>query len=210
MTVAELTAALAARGLPTTGRKAALVARLEGAEKAKKEEEEEETQPQLPPATPEEPLPLPTNSRRRRGRSASAASSDVLVPSALFPPTTNVAAVKAEVEIEVGAIRPGTAHLGAAPASARAAAREKKRAGESRAVEHVALHDAEELGEMVEGGEDGGVGGRGKRRRKVGAEGKGKGKAAGRREWAAEVAVPGSAGLIDEVLAAAAAGVKEE
>lgn len=201
MTVAALSAALAAKGLPTTGRKPALVARLTDALAAKAETQEEDKKM---PATPE-PLPLPTTRRRRGGRSRSGASSGgAVAPAALF------AVVDETVEVVV---RPGTAHLGAAPASARGAAREKRRAGENRAVEHVALHDEEELAEVETAASSGGQGGGGRKRRKTAVgegkgEGGGKGKASGRREWAAEVAVPGSVGLMDEVLlAGAVAGV---
>jgi hypothetical protein len=112
--------------------------------------------------------------------------------------TTAAAAVLPATPVKVG-----TLHLGQ-EASARRAAREKLRAGEKRAVEHVALH-ADEAGD--EDGEEeetldvleevtilpsGGLAR--KRTRKSKQENS-------KREWAAEVAVPGSVGLMDDILA---------
>lgn len=68
----------------------------------------------------------------------------LVVPS----PVASVAvALKAE-EALLESVRHGTAHLEATPASARSAVRENRRAGEGRAMEHMALHDAEELKEV--------------------------------------------------------------
>jgi hypothetical protein len=245
MTIAELSAALATHGLPTAGRKPLLVARLTEALAAKQqqlEQEEEETgrkeEPSLlpPPATPDAMTSLLTTTRRPRRRSSSSSSEATTAASSAAPAAAAAAssssssmvaaAIEAEVSVVVSSevnmnvnvnVKPGTAHLGReGPASAASAAREKRAAGENRAVEHVALHDAEELGEVL-----GEVGGRPKRRRVMAGAGAAGGAAAvaggkmnksgtskgasGRREWAAEVAVPGSAGLIDEVLGAAAA-----
>lgn len=93
-------------------------------------------------------------------------------------------------------ITPGTGHLGT-PVTAREAALEKRRAGENRAVEHIALRpeDAEEDDDEEEVVVVEGAGAGGKRKMKESSADRA-------RTWAAEVAVPGTTGLMAEALEA--------
>lgn len=131
--------------------------------------------------------------------------------SAVAGPVATTPQKKAKVEedallLPVTPVKPGTLHLGQ-EASARRAAREKRRAGENRAVEHVALHDEEEAAEIASvvppakkratratKSQDGT-----QQPKKIRAPPRRESSA---REWAAEVAVPGSVGLMDEILLA--------
>ncbi len=157
-----------------------------------------------------EGMGLPTAGRKAdlvaRLVEAMGESSAVAGPVATTPPKK-----KAKVEedalllLPVTPVKPGTLHLGQ-EASARRAAREKRRAGENRAVEHVALHDEEEAVEIAS------VVPPAKKRAtratksqddtqpKTSRAPPRRGSSA--REWAAEVAVPGSVGLMDEILLA--------
>ena len=187
MTVAMLVAELTAlQGTPPAKglRKPQLVAALTAA-KAATAKAAGKTDDAPLPATPP-PLPQPPMQQQaaamtgRRRRAASAATS-------------------VKLEEQLPPVQPGTSHLGAAPASARSAAREKRRAGENRAVEHVALHDEAELAEIHGvAADEGAAPSKGTKSKAV--AGKRRKVASGKREWAAEVAVPNSAGL-DEVLA---------
>jgi len=101
-------------------------------------------------------------------------------------------------------VKPGTSHLGEM-ASAAEAAKEKIAAGESRAVEHVALHDEAEEEVIAIASPPTKSSGRRKRRTDDGSSSistpVGKRKREDRsREWAAEVAVPGSEGLMTTIL----------
>jgi hypothetical protein len=171
MTVALLRAKLGALDVPATGKKAELVSRLTEA---------------LLAAGPAAAVAKGEEEEEEEEEEEMLAN------------TTAAAAVLPATPVKVG-----TLHLGQ-EASARRAAREKLRAGEKRAVEHVALH-ADEAGD--EDGEEeetldvleevtilpsGGLAR--KRTRKSKQENS-------KREWAAEVAVPGSVGLMDDILA---------
>lgn len=104
-------------------------------------------------------------------------------------------------------VRPGTLHLAAAT-SAQRAAREKRRAGENRAVEHVALHadkagveEEEETLDVLEEVLISPLSGDHKLKRKTAVrKSKRQRLESGKREWAAEVPVPGSVGMMDDVL----------
>ena len=182
MTVAVLRAKLVALGAPATGKKAELVTRLTEAlvaagpaaavAKEKEEEEKEET---------------------------------AMVATAMTVPNTAATSSSALPATPIK-VTPGTLHLDQA-ASARRAAREKRRAGENRAVEHVALHADEAGGEEDEEEEEaldvleeviilpsscGQEPGRKSKRPR---------QESSKREWSAEVAVPGSVGMMDDILA---------
>ncbi len=107
-------------------------------------------------------------------------------------------------------IRPGTLHLGPAT-SARRAAWEKRRAGENRASEHVALH-ADEAGVEEKEEEDEALdvmeevlispssGEQTPKRKTAARKSKRQRQGSSKREWAAEVPVPGSVGMMDDIL----------
>ena len=86
---------------------------------------------------------------------------------------------------------PGTAHLGK-EASAKAAAMEKKIAGELRNVEHIALHDDEEEEVVFAEAQ------KASKKRRVSPSTSPTSK---KREYSAEVATPGGSPDIDHILA---------
>lgn len=115
--VARLRAALQAVGLPTSGTKAELVARLE----------EHQVAPATPPAKVGMTVPQLKAALKGLGLPTSGTKAVLM------------ARLAGVAKDEEGLPTPGTGHLGVV-ASAREAAEEKLRAGEGRHVEHVALH----------------------------------------------------------------------
>jgi len=191
MTVAVLRAKLVALGVPTTGKKAELVTRLTealvaaGPAALAKDKEEKEKMEAETVATA---MAMPNTAAAAAAAAVAATSSSAELPATPVKVT------------------PGTLHLGQA-ASARRAAREKRRAGENRAVEHVALHADEAGGEEDEEEEEAlnaleeviilpssGEQEPGRKSKRPRQE-------RSKREWAAEVAVPGSVGMMDDILA---------